>query len=286
MKTNHIIIGLLIVAIIGALYLAVDVGAARNRVARAFRLAAPKDSSVADKPAEHVVVGATDPGQTHSDITHVVSTGIDNRHPSSGASGHAPAVGTLLRSNTGVESAHALKEEARDERRITEGSQVATDIMTTVSTKKPTHTDSINAAKFSSVTGSRDNHRKLFLRELRKEEGENDRVLPPRTRKDKTAKDSDTNVWGYGLDGAYDTTSASKRPNTTQDDVPHHSHTGLLGSFAPAAHAPLMPIFTATGFGRDKGSRWQHHDEDRYHRHRQVPHAYRQLEKELKFKMK
>jgi len=275
------------VAIVGALYLAVDVGAAHNRIVRAFRLAGPTAPTVTHKSAEHVVVGATDPGQTHSDITHVVSTGVDTRHPSRGASRHAPAVGSLLRSNTGIESAQALKEEARDERRSTEDSQVATDIMTTVSSKKTTHTDAINAAKFSSLTEPRDKHRKLFLRELRKEGKQSERVLPPRTRKDAATEDSSSNPWGYGLDGTYDTRSASKRPDTTQDnDVQRHSHTSLLGGSAPTTHLPLMPIFAATGFGRDQGSRQQHPHENQYHHHQPTPHEFRQLEKELKFKMK
>ena len=274
-------------AIVGALYLAVDFGAAHNRIVRAFRLAAPTAPAVAHKPPEHVVVGVTDPGQTHSDITHVVSTGLDNRHSSSGASRHAPAVGALLRSNTGTESAQALKEEARNERRRTEGSQVATDIVTTVAPVKATHTDAINAAKISSLTQPRDKHGNMFLRELRKKEKESNRALPPKVRNDQTEKESDTNVWGYGLDGMYDTTSGSKRQNTTQgNDVPQHSHSALLGGSASATNSPLMPIFAATGFGRDQGSRWQHPHQNQYPHHRQSPHSFGQLEKELKFKMK
>ena len=270
MKTNYIIITVLIVSIIVAIYLGVDLSSARNRLNRALRLSTPNNrvisaSSTAQNTA--TVVGATDPGQTHQDVHNPLATseGKKSSHQIySGASSHAPAVGSILSGNTGVYPAYTLNQEDRDERRKKEGSEVAVDSVTTVAAKKNKHTEAINASKFNTLVHPNDNHRELYMRDQRRHESVADRIVGPGNRK--TNVKSDSSGWGYGLYDDLDTitTTKSNSYNTSSSDSSSSSSQPVLLGQSMNTNTPVEPSWNSGGFGRDEASRHNYHHEQEH----------------------
>ena len=238
MKTNLIIIIALVITIVGALYIGVDMGAVRNRINRAIRLSAPSDKSssvTSDSESRSVVVGATDPGQTHKDIhnTHQTSGNESDFNLFMGASKNAPPVGALLSQNTGVESSSALQEQATRDKQESDRERVAMDTVTTVPKDKGTKlSDEINATKFGMFVRPHDRHRVAHLHHERESRAMH--VVPKGDEKRSSSKDELWNYYNY-------LTSSSGVAGSGVDQGGYVSSSQTPWGSGASTDAPLIP---------------------------------------------
>lgn len=252
MKTNLIIIIALVITIVGALYIGVDMGAVRNRINRAIRLSAPSDKSssvTSDSESRSVVVGATDPGQTHKDIhnTHQTSGNESDFNLFMGASKNAPPIGALLSQNTGVESSSALQEQATRDKQESDRERVAMDTVTTVPKDKGTKlSDEINATKFGMFVRPHDRHRVAHLEHDRESRAMH--VVPKGDEKKSSTKDELWNYYNY-------LTSSSGVAGSGVDQGGYVSSSQTPWGSGASTDAPLIPsdgggIFGGNGSGQ------------------------------------